>query len=86
LADAPARPNDSEKASLTELLQAWGEGDRGALNQLIPLIHQDLRRLERQRLRTLTPGSTLQAIGLVNELYLRRCKTDWKEHVNETFH
>ncbi len=71
MADALERPNDSEKAPLTELLQAWGRGDRHALDQLIPLIHQDLRRLARQRLRALAPGSTMQATGLVNELYLR---------------
>lgn len=71
MAEAPEDPNGSEKAPLTELLKAWGQGDRHALDQLIPLIHQDLRRLARQRLRALAPASTMQATGLVNELYLR---------------
>jgi RNA polymerase sigma factor (TIGR02999 family) len=59
------------KNPVTELLQAWSRGDRSALDRLLPLVHDDLRRLARQRLRSLTPGSTMQATALVNEAYLR---------------
>jgi len=59
------------KTPVTELLQAWSRGDRAALDQLLPLIHNDLRRLARQRLNSLAPGSSMQATALVNEAYLR---------------
>jgi len=62
---------DPGKAPVTELLQAWSRGDRPALDQLLPLIHNDLRRLARQRLHSLAPGSSMQATALVNEAYLR---------------
>ncbi len=56
---------------VTQLLQKWGEGDRDALNLLMPIVHADLRQLARRRMRSLPPGSTLQATALVNEVYLR---------------
>jgi RNA polymerase sigma factor (TIGR02999 family) len=59
------------KNPVTELLHAWSRGDRSALDRLLPLVHDDLRRLARQRLRSLTPGSTMQATALVNEAYMR---------------
>jgi len=57
--------------SITQLLVAWSEGDRGALDQLVPLIHEELRRLARNYLRRERPGHTLQTTALVNEAYLR---------------
>jgi len=62
---------DDCKSPVTNLLQAWSRGDRAAFDQLLPLVHDDLRRLARQRLRSLAPGSTMQATSLVNEAYLR---------------
>ena len=64
-------PDDCDKTPVTELLQAWSQGDRAALDQLVPLIHTDLRRLARQRLTAMAPGNTIQATALVNEMYLR---------------
>ena len=46
-------------------------GDRDAFHQLVPLIHDHLRRLARQRLQSMARGGTMQASVLVNELYLR---------------
>ena len=63
--------DDSRKNPVTEWLQAWSRGDRAALDQLLPLVHADLRRLARQRLHSLAPGSSMQAAALVNEAYLR---------------
>jgi RNA polymerase sigma factor (TIGR02999 family) len=63
--------DDPGKNPVTELLQAWSQGDRAALDQLLPLVHDDLRRLARRRLHSLTPGSSMQATALVNEAYLR---------------
>jgi RNA polymerase sigma factor (TIGR02999 family) len=53
------------------LLQAWGRGDEAALNQLLPLVHQELRRLAARHMRRERPDHTLQASALVNEAYLR---------------
>jgi len=44
------------------LLQRWGQGDREALNSLLPIVHEDLRQLAMRRMRSLPPSSTLQAI------------------------
>ena len=64
-------PDPSDTNSVTELLQAWSQGDRSALDRLLPLIHDDLRLLARQRLHSLAPGSSMPATALVNEMYLR---------------
>jgi ECF sigma factor len=58
---------DTRKTPVTELLQAWSSGSRAALDELVPLIHDDLRRLVRQRLQSMGPGTTMQATALVNE-------------------
>ena len=64
-------PDDPNATPVTQLLRAWKQGDRAALDQLVPLIHDDLRRLARQRANSLAPGASLQATALVNEAYLR---------------
>lgn len=66
-------PDPSSKAPVTQLLHAWSRGDRAALDQLVPLVHADLRRLAGQRERQMagSPGATLQATALVNEVYLK---------------
>ena len=58
-------------ANPTTLLLAWGRGDETALDQLIPLVHDELRRLARRHMAGERPGHTLQATALVNEAYLR---------------
>ena len=60
----------------TELLVAWSEGDRTALEELTPMVHAELRRLAHQYMRRERPGHTLQTSALVNEAYLRLI--DWK--------
>ena len=55
----------------TALLLAWGRGDETALDQLIPLVHHELRQLARRHMAGERPGHTLQATALVNEAYLR---------------
>src|SRR5258708_39815850 len=56
---------------VTDLLVAWGEGDQSALERLIPLVHEELRRLARRQMAGERPGHTLQPTALVNEAYLR---------------
>ncbi|MCM2255349.1 MAG: ECF-type sigma factor [Vicinamibacteria bacterium] len=56
---------------VTRLLNEWSEGDRAALDALIPLVQQELRRSAARHLRRERSDHTLQATALVNEVYLR---------------
>lgn len=58
-------------ADITGLLAAWSQGDRAALDRLIPLVHDELRRLAHARMLGESPGHPLQTTALVNEAYLR---------------
>jgi RNA polymerase sigma factor (TIGR02999 family) len=56
---------------LTELLLRWGDGDLTAVDELMPLVYDELRRIARNYLRRERPGMSLQPTALVNEAYLR---------------
>ena len=56
---------------VTELLRAWGEGDEAALEQLLPIVEAELRRLARAYMARERRGHTLQTTALVNEAFLR---------------
>ncbi len=56
---------------VTRLLQAWKQGDRDALESLIPLVYGDLHRMAERHLRRERPGHTLQPTAIVHEAYLR---------------
>ena len=56
---------------VTGLLQAWGGGDAAALDQLVPIVYDELRRQAQRYLRRENPGHTLQTTALVHEAYLR---------------
>jgi RNA polymerase sigma factor (TIGR02999 family) len=55
----------------TELLLAWGRGETRAFDELVPLVHNELRRLARRYMAGERPNHTLQASALVNEAYIR---------------
>src|SRR5262249_6535706 len=59
------------KQDVTSLLLAWSGGDSSAFDRLVPLVHQELRRLAKRYMAEERPGHTLQATALVNEAYLR---------------
>jgi RNA polymerase sigma factor (TIGR02999 family) len=61
---------------VTELLLAWGDGDQSALNQLIPLVHAELRQIAARYMARERLGHTLQPTALVNEVYLRLVDVD----------
>jgi RNA polymerase sigma factor (TIGR02999 family) len=65
--DAPVPPSHQ----VTRLLVDWRNGDQGALEQLIPLVHEELRRVARRHMAHERVGHTLQATALVNEAYVR---------------
>jgi RNA polymerase sigma factor (TIGR02999 family) len=56
---------------VTGLLLAWGDGDRHALDRLVPLVYEELRSLAHRALRRERPGGTIQTTALVHEAYLR---------------
>lgn len=58
---------------VTELLQRWGKGDKEALDSLMPLVYEDLRRLASYYLKQEVRAQTLQSTALVHEVYLRLC-------------
>jgi RNA polymerase sigma factor (TIGR02999 family) len=78
----PHRPD----ANVTELLQAWQQGDREALERLLPLVYDELRRVARARLRRERPGHTLQATALVHEAYVRLVGGEPPQHWNSRGH
>lgn len=66
-----------ERHEITGLLVAWGGGDKSALDRLMPLVYDELRRLAHRYMSNERPGHTLQTTALVNEAYLRL--VNWKE-------
>ena len=56
---------------VTRLLERWSKGDREALDELMPLVYQELRRLANNYLRRERANHTLQPTALVNEAYLK---------------
>jgi RNA polymerase sigma factor (TIGR02999 family) len=65
---AGSSPSDN---SITELLIAWNAGDQSALDRLLPIVNDELRRLARRHMQGERDGHTLQTTALVNEAYLR---------------
>lgn len=63
--------NEPPPNEITERLIAWGEGDRTAFDQLLPVVYQELRRIAGNYLRRENPGHTLQPTALVHEAWLR---------------
>lgn len=70
---------------ITQLLLKWRAGDSSALDRLIPLVYNELRRLARQCMRKERAGHTLQTTALVNEAYLRLVKSsrvEWQDRAH----
>lgn len=61
----------SSQSEVTQLLLDWGKGDRAALDLLVPVVYQELRRLASYYMSRERPGHTLQTSALVNEAYMR---------------
>jgi RNA polymerase sigma factor (TIGR02999 family) len=61
----------SSPNSVTQLLMEWRDGDETALCKLIPIVHDELRRLAHYYMRRERAGHTLQTSALINEAYIR---------------
>jgi RNA polymerase sigma factor (TIGR02999 family) len=74
--------SDSPSQPVSELLNKWRAGDQEALQALIPLVYQELRRIAQHHLRQERPDHTLQSTALVHEAYLRLMKQGPAEVAN----
>ena len=63
--------SSTSSSEVTRLLHEWRSGNHEAMDQLIPLVYDDLRRLASHFMRRERPEHTLQATALVNEAYIR---------------
>ncbi len=64
----------SDPQEITRLLAEWSAGNEGALNQLLPLVYDELRRTASSHMRRESPDHILQTTALVNEAYMRLVK------------
>lgn len=70
---------------ITRLLSAWRAGDEGALEKLIPLVHQQLRRQAHRSMQQERPDHSLQTTALVNETFLRLVdcqQVEWQDRTH----
>ncbi|HEV2668761.1 MAG TPA: sigma-70 family RNA polymerase sigma factor [Blastocatellia bacterium] len=70
---------------ITQLLLAWSEGDRAALDRLTPLVYAELRRLAKSYMRKERGGHTLQTPALIHEAYLRlidASQVEWRNRAH----
>jgi RNA polymerase sigma-70 factor (ECF subfamily) len=70
---------------VTRLLEAWGQGEDAALEQMIPVVYKELRRIAHRKMAGERQGHTLQTTALVNEAYLRLIdfrKVNWHDRVH----
>jgi RNA polymerase sigma factor (TIGR02999 family) len=73
------------QSDATGLLLAWSQGDAGALDRLVPLVHQELHTLAVRYMRRERVDHTLQPTALVNEAYLRLVdvtRIQWKDRAH----
>ena len=73
-----------DRQDVTRLLQQWKGGDHEALDQLMPIVYDELRRLAARCLQSERPGHTLRATALVHEAYLRLMDADigWQDRAH----
>src|SRR5437879_8853527 len=79
------RMGQSSTHEVTQLLIAWSSGDKAALDKLMPLIHEELRRLAHHYMSRERAGHTLQTTALVNEAYVRlvnRKEVHWQNRAH----
>jgi RNA polymerase sigma factor (TIGR02999 family) len=77
--------NSNPSPDLTQLLLAWNDGDRAALDRLMPVVYDELRRLARRFMRHEDPAHTLQATALVNDVYIRlvdQTRVNWQNRAH----
>lgn len=82
---APSEISPPPPEEVTGLLRAWRDGDRGALDRLMPRVYDELRRVAGRYLRHERPDHTLQPTALVHEAYLRLIgaeRPQWRDRLH----
>ena len=75
--DGEAEPVEQvEQQDITRLLQSWGNGNKDALDQLMPVVYSQLRKLAVRCLYSEKKDHTLRATALVHEVYMRLVHAD----------
>jgi RNA polymerase sigma factor (TIGR02999 family) len=76
--------NPPERELVTRLLKEWGGGNKEALDELMPVVYQQLRKLAAICLRAERPDHTMRATALVHEAYLRLVDANvpWEDRVH----
>ncbi len=64
-------PTQESRVEITRLLEAWGKGDKAALDALVPVVHRELRRLGHRYMRRERANAAFQTTELVNEVYIK---------------
>jgi RNA polymerase sigma-70 factor (ECF subfamily) len=80
-----ALPADERRGHVTTLLRNWTEGDDSAMEELAPLVYDELRRLARRQMSREREDHVLQATALVNEAFLRLVdihKIQWRSRTH----
>ena len=81
----PVEGMDDPTSETTQLLRAWAQGDRNALERLTPHVYRTLRRIAGHHMQNERPGQTLQATALVHEAYLELIditNVDWQHRAH----
>lgn len=66
----------NSQGEVTTLLAAWGKGDQSALNELMPLVYNELHRIARRAWSWQNQGNTLQPTALIHEAFLKLAGSD----------
>lgn len=82
-----AKPHDinAEGGEVTRLLVNWGNGDKAALDNLLPIVYQELKQMARRYLRAESAAHTLQATALVHDAYMRlvdQTRVSWQNRAH----
>ena len=70
---------------VTNLLAAWSDGEHEALDKLMPLVYEELRRMAKRYMHSQPSGHTLQTTALIHEAYLKLAdqkKAGWKDRAH----
>jgi RNA polymerase sigma factor (TIGR02999 family) len=77
--------SEARTPHVTDLLMEWRSGQENAVDKLLPLVHDELRRLAKRQMAGERPNHVLQATALVNEVYLRLVdirRVNWQDRAH----
>jgi RNA polymerase sigma-70 factor, ECF subfamily len=80
-----AQSGEPAAGDVSMLLRAWSDGDRNALERMIPIVYGELRRVAHRHMMRERPGHSLQTTALVNEAYMRLVDYDrmqWQDRAH----